>query len=254
MKEPTPVRKPSLKDAAAAASAGAQDGPELSASPALEEGDMPVESAEDLIARGTADLRATVTTLDARVDGLDAKLDHILNALSGMNARDRGGVRVDHGTDVRELEDAQLRHGNNAAEMGAFDSEIIRPTIADVDNPVFKRKAEQLRFNEDWLIIELQPSSDRDRPNRFDIQVNGDPVVFEYNATADNRYRVRRKHVEVMIRAQPMGFSSEEHTRPNGERYMKYPAHRGFRYPVSIIEDPAGQAGREWLRRVRASA
>ena len=106
-------------------------------------------------------------------------------------------------------------------------------------------QAEMLAFMEEPIEIRLEPSAERNAPRWVTASVNGDVKWIPVGVPV----RLRRKHVEVLARAQPFGVTTETGTAMEANpanRVIKTP-YRSHPFTVLRDENPRGQA---WLNKV----
>lgn len=111
---------------------------------------------------------------------------------------------------------------------------------------ISRQKAAMEAFLHEKVKVQIQDVDDPQADPRFVIAVNGRKQIFERG----REYLVPRYIVEGLARAKPIGYKNEEYTKQDGVRDVRWPAKRGLRYPFSVMEDPSGERGREWLRNV----
>lgn len=114
-------------------------------------------------------------------------------------------------------------------------------TIAIETKANFKNKAEELKFNEDVLTVIVHDSTNPSDDPLPLVIVNGLRQYFERG----KQMKVRRKFVERLARARKTTYSQEE--LPNRQGYRNVP-HTALQYPFSVVHDPAGYKGAEWLQ------
>lgn len=138
---------------------------------------------------------------------------------------------------------------------------IAEPEVLDLTSPSFmpvvgailpveagalpESQADRLAFMEEPMTIRLEPSSERNAPRFASASVNGDVKWVPVGVPV----RLRRKHVEVLARAQPFSVRTDTGTamEPNPHnRAIKTPFRR---YPFTVLRDdnPRGAA---WLNKV----
>lgn len=136
-------------------------------------------------------------------------------------------------------------------EASEVDGEAVIevPTNLNPDSMEFGEKAAALKFMEEPVRIVIHDTSEKNADPVFDISVNGKKRIF----VRGQEYIVPRKYVEGLARAKPISFTNEEYTKPNGQRDVRWPSHRGLRYGFSVVEDK-NPKGKEWLKAVLAQA
>lgn len=156
-------------------------------------------------------------------------------------------------TNEVHTEDIPLRQPDDIVMPGIDKVFVQEPeSIAVIDKPDTKAGEEalfrELKFNEDVLTIALEPSSEENAPDRQEVYCNGVaqwvPVGVEY--------RLPRKFVEILVRSTPVSVRTiiERHADEDPVNRIKRSSRAKF--PLSILHDPAGGRGHEWLRRIRA--
>jgi len=104
---------------------------------------------------------------------------------------------------------------------------------------------EALKFNEDELIIILQPSSEENAPMVIDVAVNGESKWVRVGVEE----KLKRKFVEVLIRSKPISVQTthdEVGAKVINNRILR---HQRAKYPLSVMYDPSPK-GSAWLHRV----
>lgn len=142
--------------------------------------------------------------------------------------RDLGGEGV---AEFREDGDEQL---------------IERPSLGDVDNPLFKEKLENMAWDQQMLEVHIHESADKDAQQVFEITVNGESELFRRG----ERKRVKRMFVEGLARAKPISYSNEEYLGGDGRQHVRYPTHKGLRYPFALVNPSARDNA--WLNSILA--
>ncbi|HUV64405.1 MAG TPA: hypothetical protein VMW24_10945 [Sedimentisphaerales bacterium] len=106
-------------------------------------------------------------------------------------------------------------------------------------------KIAALKFNEEILSVRVAESGNpTDDPLPFVI-VNGVKQYFERGT----EMQVKRKYIERLARAKKTTFSQVK--LPNNEGYRNIP-HTTLEVQFSVLEDPSGQVGRDWLKGILA--
>ena len=173
-------------------------------------------------------------TQDA-VSALDDKLDKILLAINNPVAP------------KKHFEAMEQEHDSHGDIIDGQEG-LILESKGNPNSVEFKQKADALAFMEELVTVYIAESEKEDAAPFFGISVNGESKVFFRDKTAT----VKRKFVEVLARARPMGFTSVEYTRNDGARAYKQASKRIVRYPFSTIGDSA--RGNEWLKKVLMEA
>lgn len=140
------------------------------------------------------------------------------------------------------------------ADTSAYDGDIIL-----TEDVLKKEYADELAFNEEPVVIRIEPSSEKNAAGAFPVWVNGQPAqVFQQGQWREIGWlpvgqvlTVKRKVLEVIIRAKidtiQTKILDEDGERPNNviQRFTS-PVHS-----FSILEDrnPRGPAWVQELRR-----
>lgn len=127
------------------------------------------------------------------------------------------------------------------------DPELDKPDIQVIDGPRASEKAEELAFMEEPVTVMVLESQ-----NEFDHAI----VTIGVNGRNQNFVRgqpitVKRKYVEGLARAKPVGYRNEEYTMEDGTRSFRYPKRTGLRFPFQIVRDD-NPRGADWLRKILA--
>lgn len=106
-------------------------------------------------------------------------------------------------------------------------------------------QAERLAFYEEPIVIRLEPSSERNAPRYASVAVNGDTKWIPVGVPV----KLRRKHVEVLARAQPFGVETQTGTAMEANPHNRVVKTPYRRFPFTVLRDdnPRGQA---WLNKV----
>lgn len=120
--------------------------------------------------------------------------------------------------------------------------------IQIVDGPSLGAYAAELAFNEEIVDVVVHESTEKNSSPLVEVYVNGTPQRFIRGLVQS----VKRKYVEVLARAKETGIKTEVDM-SNGNPVNRITRHTALRYPFSIQNDPSPK-GRDWLRKVLASA
>lgn len=119
------------------------------------------------------------------------------------------------------------------------------PLVEAVERPLTNDKAENLRFMEDILTVQVHDSTDpTDEP--FPCVWNGG--VSQYFIRGKEQ-QVKRKFVEVLARAKKTTYSQELFKDGAGNDTYRQIPHTAPRWPFSVLHDPHPR-GRDWLKAV----
>ena len=106
------------------------------------------------------------------------------------------------------------------------------------------QQAQDLIFNEDLLEVMLHESTDSNAENPVFTACNGVTQYF-YRGQVQ---QVKRKFVAILAACKEHAISTPEYTQPDGARSTKIVRRSSLKYPFSVITDPAGKRGAEWLK------
>jgi len=143
-----------------------------------------------------------------------------------------------------DLGEAPTIEFTEAAGTGENADEII-VAAASVESTEFQEKAANLAFMEEEVTVQILDSPEKNAAPYFEIAVNGKSQIFHRN----RQYTVKRYFVEGLARAKPINYTNEEYTTPDGIRSVRYPAHKGLRYPFAVVAD-SNPRGKSWLDHV----
>lgn len=135
-----------------------------------------------------------------------------------------------------------LRSTGPAAD--ALEPQHIEP----VDGPLNPEKAAALAFMEEELLVVVHDSTND----------NDEPIPAVWNSGRAQYFirgqhqRVKRKFVEVLARLKITKYTQRLEKDGAGNDTYKNIPHTALRFPFSVIEDPSGQKGADWLKRVLA--
>jgi hypothetical protein len=190
---------------------------------------------EDQAVAMTEKLDKVVESTNGALEDVHGKLDKLLEFISKKPGS------------MEPMEQSHGKGGDLKFDDEAKDATIVESRLQDVDSPEFKAKEAMMAFNEEPVTVMIHETSERDAQQLFDVSVNNLTVVFKRGETKT----VRRKFVEQLARAKPVHYENQEYQRINGDVGVNYVAHRGLRFPFSVIEDrnPKGAA---WIKAVLA--
>lgn len=110
-----------------------------------------------------------------------------------------------------------------------------------------KLAAEEAFMNETVIVHVYQSTNDNDPPHGI-LSVNGTNQPFDRGIDTP----MKRKYLEVLARMRETKFSQPQRDMMNPEAGNSLVPRTADVYPFEVVEDT--RAGREWLKRVRASA
>ena len=113
-----------------------------------------------------------------------------------------------------------------------------------------KKQFDELKFNEDVLEVMVHESTDTNAENPIFTACNGVPQYF-YRGVPQ---QVKRKYVAILAACKEHAISTPEYTQGDGARATRIARTASLKYPFSVISDPAGKRGADWLRSLLRSA
>jgi hypothetical protein len=110
---------------------------------------------------------------------------------------------------------------------------------------VFEGFADHLKFNEEWLVIQIHANNEPGAENPVPLSVNGDTVLVMREAPT----LVRRKYVELLMRMKPQNVSTRI-DRSDVDNIKNIVEKRSMlKHPFSILRDDNPRSA-EWQRKV----
>lgn len=139
---------------------------------------------------------------------------------------------------TREVPDVVLSNATIEREP----EEIV---LVDSKQKIDADYAKALDFMEEVLTIRLERSREKFAPAILDFYVNGKAIWIPVGRPC----KVARKYVEVIARAQPYDVRTNvvKHEEREENRVER---HTITQHPFSVVHDPSGERGAEWLTRV----
>ena len=113
-----------------------------------------------------------------------------------------------------------------------------------------KQYLEELRFNEEMVEVMLHESTDEKAENPVFTGCN---EVTQYFLRGHPQ-KVRRKFLAILASCKEHAIKTVEYTQPDGARAMRIERSSSLKYPFSVINDPAGKKGADWLRSLLQSS
>jgi hypothetical protein len=107
-----------------------------------------------------------------------------------------------------------------------------------------KKQFDELAFNEQFVEVMVHESTDEKAENPVFTACNG---VTQYFLRGETQ-KVRRKYVAILASCKEHSIKTVEYTQPDGARAMRIERSSSLKYPFSVIYDPAGKKGADWLR------
>jgi hypothetical protein len=155
---------------------------------------------------------------------------------------------------TKTLEAAEQQIGQNTELNMPVDGPLADMVRTDqdiqiVDGPGWQDKAAALAFNEEVIEIMVHDSTDKNASKLVDVYNGGIPQRF----IRGQPQRVKRKFVEVLARAKPVGLVTSVSHGDDGEVYNKISKSAALAYPFSVIRDD-NPKGAPWLTKILAEA
>ena len=125
------------------------------------------------------------------------------------------------------------------------DAEIDNPQI-EVEREFDVERIAMEKFMQEPVTVHVHESSEEQAQLTIGVWVNGRQEIFQRG----KEKTVKRMFVDGLARAKPANYSNEEYVMKDGStRDVRWPKHRGLRFPFSVVYD-ANPRGSEWLRSV----
>lgn len=133
----------------------------------------------------------------------------------------------------------------------------LAPSVVDqVDRPVNKEWADQMRFNAEKISFSVMPSSEKNAEDPVYCANNGDlaPVSprpgWLYRG---HEYTVERRFLESLLRAKIVTYTQREEVDPAGVRQILQVPTAACRYQIRVVRDdnPLGVA---WFKHIMMEA
>ncbi len=140
-----------------------------------------------------------------------------------------------------------LAHTSDEFEIPAFgDVAHEDGVIESVTEPIMSDHTQQLLFMEDPITIQLHDPQDNNPEPVVPVGVNGKVLYLQRG----QQHTIARKFVEVLARARRVNYTTQDAVTPDGSRTMVLRSATTLQYPFTVIHDPAGAVGIEWLRAI----
>ena len=112
------------------------------------------------------------------------------------------------------------------------------------DKIINNSQLEMERFMADELEVQLLESGSEDENQFVEVKVNG----LGYVARRGDIVTMKRCHVAVLAQAKELRLKQVKVVNPDGSMGYNETMVSKLTYPFSIIHDPAGRKGSDWLR------
>ena len=127
---------------------------------------------------------------------------------------------------------------------------LTAPQVQTVTETEFKTLAEQEKFMQDMLVVEIHKSGDKNAPPQVAIGLNGDICWLPRG----RKIKLPRGLLGVLLQSQERTYTTERNQDPNADEGYVAKAANSLCYPVNVLYDPRPAEGRRWMRRVTAQA
>lgn len=147
----------------------------------------------------------------------------------------------------------QARNAVNANDeyLGAAPTmtadKIARGDVEDIVTDASQSIAEHEAFMQDVLSIIVQSSGNDNETRLVHVAVNGRQMLLP----RDEQIQVKRMFVEVLARCKKTDFDQNLDERL-GEGLNHLSQRHSLKHPFTVVMDPAGVRGHEWLRGILA--
>lgn len=140
-----------------------------------------------------------------------------------------------------------LEYQNDEFEIPAYGNiEVEEKRIEPVDSPMDSEYAQQLAFMEEQVTIQLHDPQDNNPEPIVPVGVNGKVLYLRRG----QQHTLPRKYIEVLARARRVNYRTEEGRAADGSMTTILKATTTMQYPFTVIHDPSGDKGIEWLKRI----
>lgn len=147
-------------------------------------------------------------------------------------------VEIDNAVITTSIEDT-------AAGRTVSGSGIVTEPIGSIDLGLEAFMAQPI----DVMLME---PTDPNEEQFAQVTVNG---IYKLIPRDGNVYTIPRSHVEALCNAKPQRISQQKTVTGDGEMIYREQKRTGLAYPFSVVSDPAGVRGNEWLRgKLKAAA
>lgn len=140
-----------------------------------------------------------------------------------------------------------LGYQDDEFEIPAYGNiEVEEKRIEPVDSPMESEYAQQLAFMEEQVTIQLHDPQDNNPEPIVPVGVNGKVLYLRRG----QQHTLPRKYIEVLARARRVNYRTEEGRAADGSMTTVLKATTTMQYPFTVIHDPSGDKGIEWLKRI----
>ena len=140
-----------------------------------------------------------------------------------------------------------LEYQDDEFEIPAYGSiEVEEKRIEPVDSPMESERAQLLAFMEEQVTIQLHDPQDNNPEPIVPVGVNGKVLYLQRG----QQHTLPRKYIEVLARARRVNYRTEEGRAADGSMTTVLKTTTTMQYPFTVIHDPSGDKGIEWLKRI----
>jgi len=145
-----------------------------------------------------------------------------------------------------EADDRDIVHGTTPMNTGA--GVALDGLIQEADRDLVMNPAsmDYERFMNQILTIHVHDAGGPEDSDFCEVTVNGEYKLIVRGETAD----IKRCHAEVLARAKHMRVVQKKVTQNDGSIGYEERAVLKHTYPFSVIHDPAGRRGADWLKQL----
>ena len=196
------------------------------------------------LTKDVAELKAVIGDQITTINDMVAAVNKIAESVSTM-AKNYVAVPNKHFEADEQFLGAE---GNAVMSEDAAGNQILTvPDGTHVDDPLFSEKMKMLQFNEGLIDVHIHDNADEQMPKTFEVFCNGIPQFLTHGKVC----RMKRKFVEILMRAKPAKFGNVERNDPaTGEKEYVYPVSKGLKFGFSLVNPtPIEQ---QWIAAVAA--
>lgn len=163
-----------------------------------------------------------------------------LTQISTMSKAERSnGPRV-------ESDDRDIVGGQMKVDTGSSNPLPKSEVELDIEYRIDNDKMAFEQFMQEKVTVMLQEPATANDIGVAEVTVNGEYVPIACGVEVD----VKRTHLEVIARAKQLSVRQERVTNADGSIGFVEKASLRHTYPFSVIYDPSGRKGAEWLKKV----
>jgi hypothetical protein len=117
-------------------------------------------------------------------------------------------------------------------------------TPIEIEPNYIPSKLEQEKFMAEEVVVFMQEASSENEPEFVEVTVNGDYRLLRRGQEAT----IKRYHVAALARAKAARVDQKKIVNPDGSMGYEERMVIKVSYPFSVISDPSGAKGSDWLR------